>query len=372
MEKSPIIDAIKKAGPAVVSIVITKTLPYIERKFIIPYGIPQEGPGLGEEGQGGGQEGEYPPDSFLPFMFPVPPQLHHDTPKKKKIKVGGGSGFIVTSDGVILTNRHVVMDDQAEYTVLTSDGKKYPAKILARDPINDVAILKIEGKNLPVVEIGDSSNLQLGQTVIAIGTALGEFQNTVSTGVVSGLSRYISAQTGFSGHVEELRGLIQTDAAINPGNSGGPLLDIEGEVIGINTAIVFGAQNIGFTIPINNAKKDLADLGKYGRIVKPFLGIRYLIINKELQERNKLPVDYGAIILREQSPETFAIVPGSPAEKAGLKEKDIVLTFNGKKIDEKSTILDQIQNCKVGEKIKLEILRNKKKMDVEITLIERK
>lgn len=366
MEKSPIIDAIKKAGPAVVSIVITKILPYIERKFIIPYGAPQDG------FEGGPQGGEQLPDSFLPFMYPLPPQFQHDTPKKKKIKVGGGSGFIVTSDGVILTNRHVVMDQQAEYTVLTPDGEKYSAEILARDPINDVAILKIKAKNLPAVELGDSSNLQLGQTVIAIGTALGEFQNTVSTGVVSGLSRYISAQTGFSGQVEELRGLIQTDAAINPGNSGGPLIDIEGKVIGINTAIVFGAQNIGFTIPINNAKKDLADLKKHGRIIKPFLGIRYVIINKEIQERNKFPVDYGAIILKEYTPEAYAVVPGSPAEKAGLKEMDIVLKFNGEKIDEKNTILDKIQDCKVGDKINLEILRNNKKMGVEIILTERK
>ena len=181
---------------------------------------------------------------------------------------------------MILTNKHVVFDTAAEYTVVTNDGKEYAGHVLARDPISDIAVVKIEAKDLPVIALGDSTKLELGQTVIAIGNALGMFRNSVSKGIISGMARSISAALGTEGEMEHLRGVLQTDVAINQGNSGGPLINLNGEAIGINTAIIFGAQNIGFAIPINWAKQDLDDITKFGRIVKPFLGLLCLPLNK--------------------------------------------------------------------------------------------
>lgn len=350
MEKSPIVKVVKKVIPAVVSIVISKTQHQLEeeiRRFLPFFGVP-----FGLE---------------PPIHEEIPPELLDE---RGRIKIGGGSGFIISDDGIILTNRHVVIDPKAEYTVITNDGKKYSAKVLARDSINDVAILTINAKKLPTVELGNSSALELGETVIAIGTALGLFQNTVSTGVVSGLSRLITAETGLGGEIERLRGLIQTDAAINPGNSGGPLVNMAGKAIGINTAVVFGAQNIGFAIPINTAKKDMADVKKYGHLRQPSLGLRYLILNKSLQRKFNLPSDYGALIVRER-PDDVAILAGGAADKAGLKEYDIVLECDGKKITPDNTLQDVIQNKNIGDAVKLKILRKGKEIAMKATLGER-
>jgi serine protease Do len=221
-----------------------------------------------------------------------------------------------------------------------------------------------------MVKLGNSRTLELGQTVIAIGNALGQFQNSVSTGIVAGLSRLITATTDMSGHQERLRGLIQTDAAINPGNSGGPLVNLEGEAIGINSAIVFGAQNIGFAIPIENAKKDLEEIAKHGRIRRPFLGVRYLILNPQLKARFHLPLDKGALIINEGIPGDVAIVKGSPAEKAGLKEFDVIIQCNKKPITEKQTLEDIISQFKVGDKVSLEVLRKGKKFNADLVLQE--
>ncbi len=291
-----------------------------------------------------------------------------------RIKVGGGSGFVISKDGIILTNKHVVIDSNAKYSVVSSAGKRYPAKVLARDPINDIAILKVDGDkfNLPIVELGNSENIKLGQGVVAIGNALGQFQNTVSTGVVSGLSRFIQATVSAAGQQERLRGLIQTDAAINPGNSGGPLVDLEGKAIAINTAVVFGAQNIGFAIPIDRAKKDLEEIKKHGRIRRPFLGVRYLILNKEMQDKLHFPLDYGALVINEGIPGDKAVVPGSASDKAGIKERDIILTCNKKKVTEEETLEDLLSSSSVGDKVELEILRGKEKMTVNVTLEEMK
>jgi serine protease Do len=219
---------------------------------------------------------------------------------------------------------------------------------------------------LTTVALGDSNNIELGQTVMAIGNALGIFKNTVSSGIISGLSRSISAQADpYS--IQELRGLIQTDAAINPGNSGGPLVNIFGQAIGINVAVVFGAENIGFAIPINSAKRVLSDLKKYGRIRRPFLGIRYLTVDSNLKEKLKLPVDYGALIVSEK----HGVVSKSPADLAGIKEKDILLEVNGEKITTDKPMQDFLENLAVGETIKLQILRDGKKMEVKMTLAER-
>ncbi|KKW17122.1 MAG: Protease DegQ [Parcubacteria group bacterium GW2011_GWA1_50_14] len=349
MEDQQIIKTIKKVMPSVVSIVISKHLEDLEK--------------------------EIPPDLY-PFLpggptgpkLKIPPQL---IDKNGMVKVGGGSGFVVESDGLVMTNKHVIADPKAEYTVITNGEKKLPAKILSRDPINDVAILKIEARDLPAVSLGDASKLELGQGVIAIGNALGLFKNTVSLGIVSGLSRSIAAQADPNAPPQEMRGLIQTDAAINPGNSGGPLVDLNGLAVGINAAIVFGAQNIGFAIPINAGRRDLSDLKQYGRIRRPLLGVRYLTIDENLQARMKLPVGYGALITSE-SPHDHGVLPKGPAEKAGIKEKDIILECNHLKIDQDHPIQDFLENLAVGDKIDLLVLRGNKKFTVQVALVERK
>ena len=348
-QESATIQAVKKISPAVVNIIVTKHLEEIQKQFAFPFG----------------------PNSFgVPFSpNQIPPEALDE---KGDVKIGGGSGFIISDDGIILTNKHVVSEREGEYTAILGEDKKYSAKVLARDPINDVAIVKIEEKNLTAIELGDSSGLELGQSVIAIGNALGEFQNTVSTGIVSGLSRHITAQSGISGQQESLRGLIQTDAAINPGNSGGPLVNLEGKAIGINAAIVFGAQNIGFAIPINNAKKAIEELKKYGRIRQPFLGLRYVILNAGLQKQNNLPVNYGALIVKERGHDAFAVIPGSSAEKAGVKENDIILECNDKKIDNQNTLQDAISKLNIGDMLKLKVLRENQEKMLETMLEERR
>ena len=301
-----------------------------------------------------------------PYELMMPHEDHVDLPIPEeelphtqggKVRVGGGSGFIVDPSGLVLTNKHVVADPKAEYLVTLPNEDTYPAKVLARDPMNDVAVLKIEAENLPYLALGNSDGIDLGQSVLAIGTALGEFQNTVSCGIISGLSRFINAITDQEGHSQRLRGLIQTDAAINPGNSGGPLVNLRGEVIGINAAIVFGAQNIGFAIPINKAKRDLVELKKYGRIRRPFLGIRYILLNAMLGKRFRLPMENGAFVLREGIPGHPAVMPGSAAHKAGIQEADVIIELNNKQITEKTAIEDALEDIPIGNTVPMKVWR---------------
>ena len=341
MEKSPIIALAKKVCPAVITVIISKDLPKIEGFYFMPF------------------QGE----NFLV------PQVEKG--KKEKTKIGGGSGFIVSHDGFVLTSQHVVADPEAEYTVILEPTKKYPAKVISKDPINDVAVLKIEGKNFPFLDLGNSENIELGEQVIAVGNPLGEFQDTVSLGIVSGLSRLITAFAGNSQNGARLKGLIQTDAAINPGNSGGPLINMAGEVIGINTAMVVGAQNLGFAIPINYAKRDLEEVRKYGKIKRPFLGIRYIILNEELSKHNHLPVNYGALIIRERLGED-PIMKNSAADKARLQEYDIILEVNSEKVTEKNNLSDILQKHKIDEEIILKILRKGKELLLKTKLEEKK
>ena len=341
-QEEAIIKAVEEVSPAVVSIIVTKDLPIIEEYYISPF----------EE---------------LPFELQIPQYRQKGTEKKE---IGGGSGFIVSEDGMILTNKHVVLDEEAEYTVLTNDGKKFSAKILARDPVQDLAIIKIEKiDGLKPVKLGNSEQLQIGQTVIAIGNVLGEYRNSVSVGVISGLGRTITAAGG--GFIETIEDVIQTDAAINKGNSGGPLLNLKGEVIGINTATVIGAQSIGFAIPVNKAKKDIEQVKTIGRIVYPFLGIRYIPITEEIQKENNLPVNYGAWITKGEETGEVAISPGSAAEKAGLKEGDILLEFNGEKITPENSLAKIIMKYNPGDKVDLKILRNGKGKTIQVILGER-
>ncbi|XOB41296.1 MAG: S1C family serine protease [Candidatus Nealsonbacteria bacterium] len=341
MQKSPIVEIAKKVNPAVITIVVSKDLPKIEGFYFFPFGGRQ-------------------------FIVP-----RVEKNKKEETKIGGGSGFIVSKDGYVLTCNHVVKDPTANYTVIVEPTKKYSAKVLAKDPLIDVAILKIKDHSLPFIELGDSSKIELGESVIAVGNPLGEFEDTISAGIISGLSRKIKAYQGPALRATSLRGLIQTDAAINPGNSGGPLVNMEGKAIGVNTAMVMGAQNIGFAIPIDYAKKDLEEVMKFGKIKKPFLGVRYFILNKQVAQANKLPIDYGALIVRENLGES-AIIKNSPADKAGLKEYDIILECNGKKINEESPLADLLQEQNIGQEITLKVLREGKKINIKIKLGERK
>jgi len=272
----------------------------------------------------------------------------------------------------VVTNKHVISDQNADYTVMTSDGKKYDAKVQAIDPVNDVGILKINANNLPVLELGDSSNLQIGQTVIAIGNSLGEFRNTVSKGVISGLKRNVNAGSELSGQSELLSQVIQTDAAINPGNSGGPLLDIQGKVIGVNVAMAQGAENIGFALPVNLVKKDLASVKNNGKISQPFIGVRYMPVDQKIQKDNNLPFDYGALVLRGQQITDFAVAPGSPADKAGIMENDIILEINGTKIDQNHQLGDLIAKFSVGDTITLKVWHKGDTKDIQVRLEERK
>lgn len=240
-----VVKIVQNVSSAVVSIIATKDLPVIEQYFVNPFG-----------------EDEFfkrfiPPE-LLP-QFQIPQYRQKGTENRQ---VSSATGFFISSDGYIATGRHVVEDQTAEYWVIMNDGRKLKAKVLALDPLQDIAILKIDGavsSNYNFIPLGDSDKLKVGQTVIAIGNALGEFQNTVSVGVISGLNRSVIASGALSGE-ELLQELIQTDAAINPGNSGGPLLDLNGKAIGINTAMAQAAENIGFALPVNLVKKDFADV----------------------------------------------------------------------------------------------------------------
>ncbi|OIO49894.1 MAG: hypothetical protein AUJ39_00120 [Parcubacteria group bacterium CG1_02_42_13] len=343
-----VINAVDEGSKSVVSIVISKYLPVIEQ---CPYDPFSNLPPEMKQFFGGG------------FEFSQPCQ------KGTKLeKVGGGSGFIVSSDGLILTNKHVVVDTKAEYTVITHDGNKYEAKVLARDPVQDLAIIKINATGLKPAKLGNSDSIKLGQTAIAIGYSLGEFSNTVSVGVISGLSRTITASGAGIG-TETIQGVIQTDAAINPGNSGGPLLNLKGEVIGVNTAVASGAENVGFAIPINQAKKDIQSVKTSGTIKVPYLGVRYLVITPELAANEKLPVNEGALI--KASDENAAVLSNSPAAKAGVKAGDIIMEINGEKLTTDKPLGNVIQKYNIGDVLTLKTRRGDAVLELYATLEER-
>ena len=345
-QDSFVIDAVKKTNPAVVSIIISQEIPKYEA-YIDP-NQPQNPFG----------------DLFPGFNFSIPQYRQNGTEKKD---IGGGSGFFVSSDGLIVTNKHVVDQKNAEYTVFTNDGKKHTAKIVARDPVLDIALIKIEGSGFPYLTLGNSDILEVGQSVIAIGNALGEYRNTVSVGVISGLARSITAGD-MSGKVEVLDHVIQTDAAINPGNSGGPLLNLRGEVIGVNVAIAQGSQNIGFALPINSVKGAIESVKSTGKIVRPYIGIRYVAVNAEMKDKNNLTVDYGILVKAGATASELAVIPGSPADKAGIVENDIILEADGVKLDDKVNFASIIREKKIGQVINLKILHRGTEKNVSVTL----
>ncbi len=270
-----------------------------------------------------------------------------------------GTGFVVSKNGVIVTNRHVVSDPNGNYSVVLKDGKKFDAENIYRDPRLDMAIVKINADNLVPLSLGDSEKLRPGQSVVAIGNALGKFDNTITTGVVSGLGRVIvTGGPFFVG--EQLDDLIQTDAAINPGNSGGPLLNLSGEVIGVNVAITEGAENIGFAIPINAVKEVVDEFLKTGKISRPFLGISYRIISRDLALLNEVP--QGAYIQE--------VVEDTPAKTAGILVGDIITKMDQKNINTENTIAEVLREKKVGDKVSLEIWRDGETINLTATLAE--
>ncbi len=325
---------IEHANPAVVSIVVTKDVPVIERYYErIPFG-----------------DGT---------VLRIPQMRQNGTQEKE---VGGGSGFLVSADGLIVTNKHVIEDPSASYTVFTNDGKKYEVNVVARDPSLDVAVLKIKG-SAPVggfsyLTFGNSSTLKLGQTAIAIGNALGEFSNS------AGLARQVTAGDG-AGRSEELDNVIQTDAAINPGNSGGPLLDLHGQVIGVNVAVAGNAENIGFALPADAVKIVVNSVQQFGEIRRPYVGVRYTELNAQIAADNKLPVDYGAYIQADD--DEPAVLPNSPAAKAGLKAGDIITSIGGISLKDQS-LAAVVRGFQIDQSVSVEYERGSEKRTTQITL----
>lgn len=323
-EENRIISVVKASNPSVVSIVISK-------KMVVP-GV---------------------------------------TPVQSAIQeIGGGTGFLVSPDGLIVTNKHVVDDPAATYIVYTFDGKKYPAKVAAKDPTQDVAILKIsDGNDLPYLSFGDSNQLSLGQTVVAIGNVFDQFKNSVSVGVVSGLSRTIVAGDYF-GNTESLDNVIQTDAAINPGNSGGPLLDTSDRVVGVNVAIARGSENVGFALPSNIVKNAVNSVIRTGKILRPYLGVRYIIVNEIVKDQFNLPYDYGALVTSDPTSNVSAVEPGSPAARAGITDGDVILEVDGQKLTGNVSLAGIFQIKNVGDVIGLKVWHAGKIRDIKVKLAE--
>jgi len=340
VQKSPIVEVVKKISPAIVSITISKDLPKIRKYYIQPF------------------------DDFLgPYGQPIPQYRREGS---QKVKIGGGSGFFVSPEGIILTNRHVIVSPNVDYTITTTDEKEYQAEILARDPINDVAIIKVKkakGRKFPTLELGDSSKAELGEDVIAIGNALGAFRNTVSTGVVSGLSRFITAHDGFSGQAASLRGLIQTDAAINLGNSGGALIDAWGRLIGINTAIVSrsgGSIGIGFAIPANMALNIARNLINSGGVPRGMLGLFPTNLDRDMADAFGLETTKGALVNQVQQ--------DSPAARAGIQHGDIIIQVDDIEIESAQQLRLRVSQMLPGSEVMVTLIRRGKTMQLPVKL----
>lgn len=284
------------------------------------------------------------------------------------VEVSSGTGFFVTEDGYILTNRHVVDTKNASFFVVNNDGEEIPASVVDTDPFQDIAILKTEGSGFKTVTLGNSEDIRIGQTVIAIGNTLSEFRNTVTKGVVSGIDRRVTAGTSVDSEVIDKA--IQTDAAINPGNSGGPLINLLGEVIGINTAVSYKGESIAFAIPINDAKRAIEDVKAYGKIVRPWLGVRYVLVEPQEGVNSEVQYEIGAMIVSGEQPGENAVFVGSPADLAGLKEGDVIISVDGVYLTEDNALGELVSMYHPDDTVILEILRNSETLTVNVTLAE--
>lgn len=373
IEQSKITEAIDKVAPSVVSVMVSKNVlvggggvnPFFNDPFFDQF--------FNFNNNGGGQS----------------------EPEYQYKQIGGGSGFIVSDTGLILTNKHVVSDEEADYTVVMKEGKKYAGKVVSRDSFADLAVVQMyeipesgdgakeaveatapnydfsklkKPEALPKVEIGTSANLRVGQYVVAIGNALAEFENTVTLGIVSATGRSIVASDQAGGGSENLTDLIQTDAAINPGNSGGPLVNLSGQVVGINVAVAKAAQGIGFAIPVDDVKAVLSSVEKYGEIVRPVLGVRYMMLDKARADELMIKVDHGALLTGDEDKGLFAVIPGGAGDKAGLKIKDVILEVDGAKVTVEKPLSTIISKYEPGDKIKLKIWRSGDEVEVDVTL----
>ena len=280
---------------------------------------------------------------------------------------GAGTGIVVSKDGYIMTNNHVI-DGASTVSVTTSSGEIYEnVKVIGSDPLNDIAFLKVANvDNLTPAKLGESSTLKIGQNVFAIGNSLGEYNNTVTSGIVSGLNRPVTASSDDGNSSETLTGLIQTDAAINPGNSGGPLVNSAGQVIGINTAVASDAQGIGFAIPINATKGVLAGVLKNGKIERAYIGVRYVDITPAIAKERNLNVKEGALVLGDNS--SAAVVEGGPADKAGIKSGDIITKIGDMTVGEQGSITSLIGQYQPGDTVQVTYLRDGKEQTTKLTL----
>ncbi len=290
-------------------------------------------------------------------------------------QVGAGTGFVIRSDGIIVTNRHVVPAGTTNVTVTLADGTKFTnVDVLGRTSENsslDVAFLKIKdlkGHKLPAVKFGDSSKVNIGDRVIAIGNALGQFQNTVTEGIISGFGRQVTAGDQSGSGSENLTDLFQTDAAINPGNSGGPLVDVNGEVIGLNTAVAGNAQNIGFSIPVNDIQGLIKGILSTGKVEQPYLGVHYVSLTADLAYQYNLNVKNGAYILPTSSSNPSSIVSGSPADKAGLKEKDVITKINDISLDDRTSLSTALSRFQPGDRVTLTVVRGGQTITLQVAL----
>ena len=280
---------------------------------------------------------------------------------QRQIERGTGSGFIISADGRILTNAHVV-DGADTVSVILKDGRKYQGKVLGKDPVTDVAVVKIEANNLPAVALGNSERLKPGEWAIAIGNPLG-LDNTVTTGIISATGRSSSAITG---DPDKRVSFIQTDAAINPGNSGGPLLNARGEVIGMNTAILQGTQGLGFAIPINTAQRISQQLIAKGKVEHAYLGIQMAELTPELKQNINSDPNSGLTVDQDSGVLVIKVMPNSPAAKAGLRAGDVIHQINGQAVKSANAVQQAVENSSVGQQMRIGLHRNGQNLSLAV------
>jgi S1-C subfamily serine protease len=284
------------------------------------------------------------------------------------VEVSGGTGFFVTEDGFVLTNRHVVDEEHASFFVVTAQDVELEAELIDIDPYQDIAVLKVEGDGFATMTLADSDAIRIGQTVIAIGNTLSEFRNTVTKGVVSGINRRVTAGSAASSEVIEEA--IQTDAAINPGNSGGPLINLLGEVIGINTAVSIEGEAVAFAIPINAARRSIDDVQEFGRIMRPWLGVRYVLVVPDGSEDENIDYEIGAMVVRGDVAGEVAVFEDSPADIAEITEGDVIVSVEGVYLTLEDPLAEALSMYHPGDSITLELLRDGVLISKTVTLAE--